>query len=201
MARELFVKQILPHLLTALTAFGVAFFSLQATKETSSAGLVETLYERVGVLERKVFSQNAEILQLQMQLASAEESEEILFSYIDSMPYPAWIKRVQGDADNPDFVMWHLNPEYSESFGVTLNKYKGKSDFDIWPNETAYSFYKNDIAVLNIMDSNCNYETFQVEALDPYSVTATRYVCKWVINYNGKLAIAGQIFIKPEGEK
>jgi len=69
------------------------------------------------------------------------ESEERFRLFMDNSPTIAWMKDEQGR-----YV--YFNKTYENRFGVRLADWLGKTDLEVWPEETADEFMKNDQAVL-----------------------------------------------------
>ena len=69
------------------------------------------------------------------------ESEERFRLFMDNSPTLAWVKDEQGRHV-------YLSKTYEDRFGVRLEEWRGKTDAELWPAETAEEFRKNDRAVL-----------------------------------------------------
>ncbi len=69
------------------------------------------------------------------------ESEERFRVFMDNLPAIAWAKDDQGRHV-------YLNRAYETSFGVRLEDWHGKTDFEVWPPEIATAFRKADDTVL-----------------------------------------------------
>lgn len=69
------------------------------------------------------------------------ESEEKFRLFMDNSPAIAWMKDDQGRHV-------YLSKTYEKRFGVLLDHWRGKTDFEVWPREIAETFWKNDQAVL-----------------------------------------------------
>jgi PAS domain S-box-containing protein len=69
------------------------------------------------------------------------ESEERFRVFMDNLPAIAWAKDEQGRHV-------YLNRAYERSFGVRMEDWHGKTDFEVWPPEIATAFRKADNAVL-----------------------------------------------------
>jgi PAS domain S-box-containing protein len=69
------------------------------------------------------------------------DSEERFRLFMDNSPAIAWIKDEQGRHV-------YLSKTYEDHFGVRLEDWLYKTDFEIWPPQTAEQFRKNDQAVL-----------------------------------------------------
>ena len=78
----------------------------------------------------------------QMEVA-LRESEERFRAFMDNSPTIAWAKDEQGRHT-------YLNRAYEKRFGVRLEDWRGKTDFELWPPEIASTFRKNDLAVLSV---------------------------------------------------
>ena len=70
------------------------------------------------------------------------ESEERFRAFMTNTPAIAWAKDDQGR-----YV--YLNSAYEKQFGVRLEDWRGKSDFDLWSPHIAAIYAANDAAVLN----------------------------------------------------
>ncbi len=70
-----------------------------------------------------------------------KESEERFRAFMDNSPAIAWMKDAEGRHV-------YLNKTYEEEFGVRLEDWRGKTDFELWSPETADQFRKNDLDVL-----------------------------------------------------
>jgi PAS domain S-box-containing protein len=69
------------------------------------------------------------------------ESEERLNAFMDNSPVIAWMKDEQGRHV-------YLNRTAEEYCAIRPEDYRGKTDFELWPRESAEEFHKNDQEVL-----------------------------------------------------
>ncbi|MCX6906532.1 MAG: PAS domain S-box protein, partial [Verrucomicrobia bacterium] len=69
------------------------------------------------------------------------ENEARLRSFLDNSAVIGWLKDEEGRHV-------FLSENYERRFGVCLEDWKGKTDFDVWPREIAEEFRRNDQAVL-----------------------------------------------------
>jgi PAS domain S-box-containing protein len=71
-----------------------------------------------------------------------KESEERFNAFMNNSPAIAWMKDEQGRHV-------YLSKTYEDRFGVKLEDWRCKTDFDLWPREIAEQFWKNDRKVLD----------------------------------------------------
>ena len=187
--RDLFVAVV-----TAMATILGSYFVFAGSAKQSDVDMVETLATQYKELQKTLFEQQSELISLRIELSRRYEASNVLKGYLDPMPNPAWIKVVRdADSATPTFVLWHINSAYEGFFGVTKALYVGRTDFDIWPNDIALAFYENDLKSLLKMGSHCIREEF------PQSPNSKKllggYVCKWVTEVDGQLAVAGQLLM------
>lgn len=184
----------------------VGFLAMKADVYSASKGtetqLVSILYDRVNTLERRQSEmaesnkkQSLRITQLTIELAKKYESSDVLRKYLNTMPFPAWIKVVELNESGPSFKMWHINPQYEAEYEITNERYIGKTDFQIWERSMAQEFYNNDLAVYESRSNLCEEEHMKYTPLGPtfQPLLETVKVCKWATTVDGKSAIAGQL--------
>ena len=93
------------------------------------------LYKKLAEHERKISALNTKLL--------------IMESAYMHIPVPSWLKDLDG-------TMLALNEAYEDNFlkplGLCRADYVGKTDFDIWDEETAKEYQENDVRVLNSIE-------------------------------------------------
>lgn len=93
------------------------------------------LYKKLAEHERKISALNTKLL--------------IMESAYMHIPVPSWLKDLDG-------TMLALNEAYEDNFlkplGLCRADYIGKTDFDIWDEETAKEYQENDVKVLNSIE-------------------------------------------------
>lgn len=93
------------------------------------------LYKKLAEHERKISALNTKLL--------------IMESAYMHIPVPSWLKDLDG-------TMLALNEAYEDNFlkplGLCRADYIGKTDYDIWDDETAKEYQQNDVKVLNSIE-------------------------------------------------
>ncbi|MGB0126637.1 MAG: PAS domain S-box protein, partial [Rhodocyclaceae bacterium] len=89
----------------------------------------------------KWFGSNTDIEDIKQAEAALRESEERFRLFMDNSPTIAWVKDESGRHV-------YLSRAYEQRFGVRLEDWRGKTDAELWPPETAAAFRRNDLAVL-----------------------------------------------------
>ena len=74
--------------------------------------------------------------------SALRESEARFHAFMDNVPALAWAKDEQGRYA-------YLNHAYEDCFGIRLEDWNGKTDYEVWPLETASAFRKADLAVIS----------------------------------------------------
>ena len=185
------IRDFFVALITAIASIAGSYFMFAGASKHSDATMVDTLAKQYQELQKNLFEQQAELISLRIELSRRYEASDVLRGYLDPMPNPAWIKIVKDADSTPEFVVWHINSAYESFFGVTRALYVGRNDFDIWGSEVGRGFYENDMRALLKMGSHCTREEFPSRPQGTDS--AGGYVCKWVTEVDGQLAIAGQL--------
>jgi PAS domain S-box-containing protein len=71
------------------------------------------------------------------------ESEQRFATFMDNSPAIAWMKDEKGR-----YV--YLNKTYEDTFNVRLAGWLGKTDYEVWPSETAERFRQTDLEVMKL---------------------------------------------------
>jgi PAS domain S-box-containing protein len=83
------------------------------------------------------FGTATDVHDLKTSQFALQESQERFQAFMDSSPALAWAKDEYGR-----YV--YLNRAYEERFGVRLQDWLGRTDFDVWPEEAACLYRDND---------------------------------------------------------
>jgi PAS domain S-box-containing protein len=106
-------------------------------------------------LQKELASLRAQLHRLTQECQRAEEalatSQQRFHSFMDNSPTVAFIKDTDGR-----YV--YLNKACEQLFGKTFAESRGKTDFDIWPEETARQVRENDQTVLSENKTTQNTE-------------------------------------------
>lgn len=89
---------------------------------------------------------NLELLDLKIKLKKEYNRKELLQSFLDSLPFPAWIKTKR--EEDGLFVMSMINDQYVMKYNIAKSKYEGATDYDLHPIDIAAAFEKADNEVL-----------------------------------------------------
>lgn len=72
--------------------------------------------------------------------------QDIAFKhFLDSCPYPVWCK----DYTTGEGTMIFISSMYEKVFHIPSAEYLKNTDYDVWPEEYADVFKKNDLAAIN----------------------------------------------------
>lgn len=99
----------------------------------------------------KWFGSCTDIDDLRQATEALRESEERFRAFMNNTTAIAWMKDDQGR-----FI--YLSKPFENHFGVRLEDWRGKTDFEVWPPPVAEEFRRSDAAVLN---SNRPVETIE----------------------------------------
>lgn len=83
---------------------------------------------------------------VQERTVALHEREALTRAFLDNSATIAWMK----DEDGRHV---YISPSYERRFGVRLKDWQGKTDFELWPKETAEQFRANDQVVLEQNDA------------------------------------------------
>lgn len=133
-------------------------------------------------------AKDAEIAMLKAQLRfeTGMTPLEVLEDFVNHFPLPAWVKVWRPETQ--EFVMVAINGYYADFYGVTEARYKGSTDFDVWPQELAQAYYENDLDVL--VDRNDELFTETVRRANGTFVDLNFYKF-WVDLPDGTELVAG----------
>lgn len=146
------VSEIVIAIISAIGAGGLTFIlGLRKNKRDDFNALISTwekdnlrLREEVQRLDKRI--QDVELMYSeQKKKADNLQTKLILLQTAhQDLPFPQWLKDIHGN-------MLALNRAYEDMFlrpnGLKAEDYIGKTDFDIWPEEIAKEYEKNDMVV------------------------------------------------------
>lgn len=163
-------------------------------RHSSEMGIIkaENVKLQARVLEGQVSLAKAQI-QI-MQLNAALQINTDIQGFIESLPFPAWIKRPE---ENDVFTMAYINEEYTSAFSITKKEYIGFTDFDVHPTDLALTYIEKDKEVLNYNKDIRDYGYMEVNG-----VRLQILIVKFPIKLpEGGLGIGGMVIeINPPGE-
>lgn len=136
----------------SLVTLIVGLLGLWGVREKSNSKQIETYQKRLADTQSRLDSEEkdrikAEIRAIEMsfEIKRKVTESDIIERYIDSLPFPAWIKRQERDGD---IVMVMINRAYEIKYDIKKARYEGKTDAQVWPRDLAKNFEKNDRLVL-----------------------------------------------------
>ena len=88
-----------------------------------------------------ILSQGLEIIKLSAQLQDKTTQAELLDGFIESLPFPAWLKEIDDDGI---FRVVTINELFTVTFGLTKAQAIGNSDYDLFSKELAEEYQKTD---------------------------------------------------------
>lgn len=73
--------------------------------------------------------------------AKVRQANGVPIAYIESLPFPGWIKDEEGR-----YIF--VNQEYAREYNTRLADIEGRTDFELWDQDTASAFVHNDRQVM-----------------------------------------------------
>ncbi|MHB8111229.1 MAG: hybrid sensor histidine kinase/response regulator [Syntrophorhabdaceae bacterium] len=109
-------------------------------QETINSEMEKKFSERIADMDRKIKRLEKENGDLKASQSILKENEERLQALMQNNPCPIFLKDDEGR-------YMYLNETYERQF-TTVKDWYGKTDFDLWPKETAEMFRRNDSEAL-----------------------------------------------------
>jgi hypothetical protein len=160
------VKLISSNLVTLLTAYML----FAGTASSNDNSLLQTVLERQKVLEEsnaalmtKVMALGVQNVELQSRLKENLTRTDLYQTFLDGLPFPAWIKR--WDEKTGQFVMVMINNAYAHKFNISKDRYQGATDKEIWGDRIAKGFELSDEKVFKTKGYVLTREYFPKEGL------------------------------------
>lgn len=88
-----------------------------------------------------ILDQGKEILRLMSELQDKTSQTDLLQSFIEALPFPAWIKQ---RGDDGIFRIVTINENFVIRYGISKKRAVGKSDFDLYPLDLAEEYQRGD---------------------------------------------------------
>ena len=192
-SRKGWIVQIIISIITSMAVLVGAWFTLQGNIASSDAvaeaSRLESAFRRISYLEtemkeaqvrsnEKIVELTTQIFRLQLQLNQDLDVLDMFENFMDSLPFEAWLKRVDYVDGVPTFTMVLINKKYEYAFGVSRKRYEGATDEEIWGVELARIFRESDLKALALKSSEVTYETFPKKPKVPNSPLVTKMVVK-----------------------
>ena len=88
-----------------------------------------------------ILDQGKEILRLMSELQDKTSQTDLLQSFIEALPFPAWIKK---RGDDGIFRIVTINENFVIRYGISKKRAVGKSDFELYPLDLAEEYQRGD---------------------------------------------------------
>jgi hypothetical protein len=149
--------------------------------------------QEIDAMRGRLARVDADNILLKMKIETTSGSPRgNLIRYLNALDMPAWAKEYDPADDN--FKMMHATFEYEQAYCVTADRYRGKTDYEIWPQEFAQSYEEHDFDVLN----NKNSVTFdEVVRCCDSGENITRRFHKFYLKLTDGTEVIGGIQITP----
>jgi len=185
---------VLAHSLTSIiSASIVALFAFGGDLSTSRTGQLRIAFDRIEVLEKtisvkdqQIASLQADIIVLKAQVQTRGNPLKPVFDYMDNLDRPAWLKVYHPDRN--EFRMIHINPAYEQTYNVTNDFYRGRTDQEVHGSELAKKFLTLDLQVIGRRTFRASEELVRSET----GGTKVIEVWKWFVPLpDGRMSVAG----------
>ena len=102
---------------------------------------------------------NLQVLDLKIKLKAEYDRKQLLQTFLDSLPFPAWIKTKREDGL---FVMEMINDAYVLKYQITKKMYQGATDYKVHPKNIVKQYEISDNLVVNSSKSVTAHEEVKV---------------------------------------
>lgn len=106
---------------------------------------------------------NLQVLDLKIKLKAEYDRKELLQTFLDSLPFPAWIKTKR--EEDGVFVMEMINDAYVVKYQITKKRYEGATDYDVHPKRLAKQYEASDNLVINSSRPLTTHEPVSVNGI------------------------------------
>jgi len=149
--------------------------------------------QEIDAMRARLARVDADNILLKMKVENTSGSPRgNLIRYLNALDMPAWAKEY--DPADEAFRMMHATYEYEAAYCVSSDKYRGRTDYEIWPREFAAAYEQHDMLVLE----NKNSVTFDevVRCCDTQE-NVTRRFHKFYLKLTDGTEVIGGIQITP----
>lgn len=187
--KKSWLSNILTSIITSLAVLAGAWFAFQGDTNNADAQRLESAFKRIEYLETEMRQQQAnsnakiieltsQVFRLQSQLDKDLNILDMFETFMNGLPFEAWLKEVQYDENGePTFKMLSINKRYEFTHFVSKTRYRNSEDKDIWPDKVATEFRNSDLAVLRTKSSRVAYIEYPVRPSQP-NQTIRRMIVK-----------------------
>jgi hypothetical protein len=186
----LFITAVMTFVISNGTMYFAYVRGLQ--KQNTSLMLEMNAQARAHSEEISVMRVNLARLEMQLQGMFDETPEATLIRVLNGLPVPAWCNQYIPSEDK--FRMFHVNPDYEVEYGKSLARYRGRTHYQVWPEDIAKVFDEGDRRV---------YATGSGEVvLEPFSqdLSQIRTYLKWFHESRNGLELVCAAEIEVDGQ-
>ena len=126
---------VVSNLITLALALSASFVTYKGQESSENVDIykamamqVESQRKQLGEMQAQIIKSNMRIIELEAEVRKEVSHDDVLRAYIDSLPAPAWIKRAR---PNGEFEMYMINSKYSHRYGISKQRYEGKTDREL----------------------------------------------------------------------
>lgn len=203
---DYFKYVVIPLVSAGLTFLGTWLVSKNKSKETDStknSQFIDQLMTNVEFLTTQVNelrTDNAKLhslisdlkmenLKLSTKISEQFNYIEIIKSYYEHMPVPAWLK-------DKESRMFFINSKYESLFGVTKMQYQNRTDEEVWGEVIGKIYQKHDKKVMDANKGVIVSEKVPSNPEDPEGDYNMWKILKFPIYLDGELFGVGGIAIE-----
>ena len=126
---------VVSNLITLALALSASFVTYKGQESSENVDIykamamqVESQRKQLGEMQAQIIKSNMRIIELEAEVRKEVSHDDVLRAYFDSLPAPAWIKRAR---PNGEFEMYMINSKYSHRYGISKQRYEGKTDREL----------------------------------------------------------------------
>lgn len=208
-------------LLTALAPLASFYLSYTELQEDVSMQIRQNLNEQTSTIIDTLTDENVRLRAVEMSLGEDLQGQLSLVvdlrarmhkaearidqlaaksdvrQWMNVQSYPSWIKKCS-EGGKPS-VMVYINDAYTAKFKITRGQYVGRTDYDVWPEETADKFAEHDRFVCGTGDNLVTVDSVMIDGVES-TVQTHKFPMKTFKGNDGVAGIAIECLCDREGD-